>query len=44
MPARIPLDNAAIAAFCERWGLVELALFGSALRSDFVPEDRFAKR
>lgn len=27
--------EAAIRAFCERWRIVELALFGSVLRSDF---------
>lgn len=30
---RLPLD--AIAAFCQRWGVRELALFGSILRADF---------
>ncbi len=32
----IPLDQ--IAAFCQRWGVVEFALFGSVLREDFGPE------
>ncbi|MGH2562122.1 MAG: nucleotidyltransferase family protein [Thermomicrobiales bacterium] len=27
-----------IAAFCRRWQITELALFGSALRDDFGPE------
>lgn len=27
-----------IAAFCERWLVAELALFGSAVRDDFGPE------
>lgn len=27
-----------IAAFCQRWRIVELALFGSVLRDDFGPE------
>ena len=27
-----------LAAFCQRWGVVELALFGSALRDDFGPD------
>ena len=27
-----------IAAFCQRWQIVELALFGSVLRDDFGPE------
>ena len=36
-----PLANAnrdEIAAFCRRWQVVELALFGSALRDDFGPD------
>jgi hypothetical protein len=32
----IPLKQ--IAAFCERWQIVEFALFGSILREDFRPE------
>jgi uncharacterized protein len=35
---RIPIDHDAIAAFCRRWGIVELALFGSVLRDDFRPD------
>jgi len=31
----LPID--AIAEFCERWQIVELALFGSVLRDDFHP-------
>ena len=27
-----------IAAFCKRWKVVELALFGSAVRDDFSPQ------
>ncbi|GET37825.1 nucleotidyltransferase family protein [Microseira wollei] len=27
-----------ITAFCTRWRIIELALFGSVLRSDFCPE------
>ncbi len=34
----IPLDQDRIAAFCRRWKVIELALFGSALRSDFRPD------
>ena len=30
-----PID---LAAFCERWGGVELALFGSALRDELGPD------
>ncbi|MEN9936325.1 MAG: hypothetical protein RLZZ387_2904 [Chloroflexota bacterium] len=33
---RVPAD--AIRAFCQRWNIVELALFGSALRDDFRPD------
>jgi len=32
----LPLDG--IRAFCERWKVRELALFGSALRDDFGPD------
>ena len=32
----IPLDT--ISAFCKRWHVKELALFGSVLRDDFGPE------
>jgi len=31
----VPVDK--IAAFCERWKLSELSLFGSVLRDDFSP-------
>ena len=34
-PAAIAVDEATIHAFCEKWNVVELDLFGSALRSDF---------
>ncbi len=27
-----------VAAFCERWDVAEVALFGSVLRDDFKPE------
>jgi predicted nucleotidyltransferase len=27
-----------LAAFCRRWQIIELAIFGSALRDDFGPE------
>ena len=33
LPIQIPLDR--IAEFCARWRIVEMALFGSVLRSDF---------
>ncbi len=35
--ARIPALPEEIAAFCERWSVDELALFGSVLREDFGP-------
>ena len=31
----VPLDS--VRAFCERWKVREMALFGSALRDDFGP-------
>jgi predicted nucleotidyltransferase len=34
----LKLDDDALRAFCERWGIVELALFGSVLRDDFGPD------
>ena len=36
LPIDIPMD--AVAAFCERWRIVEFALFGSVLREDFGPD------
>jgi len=36
--ARIALDEAQIAAFCARWRLASLELFGSVLRDDFRPD------
>ena len=38
MSARIPIDKEAIAKFCRKWHVIELALFGSVLRDDFSPE------
>lgn len=32
------IDSSALHAFCERWHIQELDLFGSALRDDFGPE------
>ena len=36
---RLPIDIAheQLVAFCQRWKIRELALFGSALRNDFSP-------
>ena len=38
MSARIALPSDGLAAFCERWRVTELALFGSVLRGDFGPD------
>jgi predicted nucleotidyltransferase len=35
---QIDLPMTEIAAFCRRWHIIELALFGSVLREDFHPE------
>ncbi len=35
---RVLINPEQLAAFCQRWKVVELALFGSALREDFSPE------
>jgi hypothetical protein len=38
---RVPwlkVDREALAAFCRRWCIAELAFFGSVLRDDFGPE------
>lgn len=34
----LPIDQEAIAAFCNRWRVTELALFGSAARGELRPE------
>ena len=36
--ARISVPMSAIEAFCNRWQVGELALFGSVLRDDFGPD------
>ena len=38
MTARISIPTEGIAAFCERWQVTEMALFGSVLRDDFGPD------
>ena len=38
LQARIGLRSETLAAFCERWQVAELALFGSVLRDDFGPD------
>ncbi len=39
MSVKIELPTESIANFCQRWQIVELALFGSVLRDDFRIED-----
>ena len=38
LTARIPIPRDEVAAFCRKWRITELALFGSVLRDDFTPE------
>ena len=38
MKPQIPIDQEKIAAFCGKWKITELALFGSVLRADFRPD------
>ncbi len=38
MSTRIDIPRDEIAAFCKRWKVTELALFGSVLRDDFGPD------
>jgi len=38
MSPQINVDKSAVADFCRRWKITELALFGSVLRDDFRPE------
>jgi predicted nucleotidyltransferase len=35
--ARIAIDHDALVAFCQKWNVAELSLFGSVLRDDFGP-------
>jgi len=35
---RVALDRSRVAEFCRRWGVSDLAVFGSAVRDDFGPE------
>jgi len=35
---QVQLDDETLAAFCRKWRIRELSLFGSALRDDFGPE------
>ena len=38
MNARVDIPSDEIAAFCQRWQITRLALFGSVLRDDFGPD------
>lgn len=38
MSPRIEVDMDRIREFCERWKIIEFALFGSVLREDFRPD------
>lgn len=37
MSLAIPVDQAQLSAFCQRWQVVELSVFGSVVRADFDP-------
>ena len=38
---RIPLSDSAIKAFCDKWQISEVWVFGSVLRDDFGPDSDF---
>lgn len=38
MNPRIEIPREAVAEFCRRWQITEMALFGSVLREDFQPD------
>jgi hypothetical protein len=38
MSIQIAIPHAALRAFCQRWRVSELALFGSAVQGDFRPD------
>jgi predicted nucleotidyltransferase len=38
MTVRIDIPHEAVETFCQRWQIVELALFGSVLREDFTSD------
>ena len=38
MNPRVQIDREALAAFCRKWRVRELSIFGSALRDDFGPD------
>lgn len=35
---RVPVPIESVEAFCRKWNVVELSLFGSVLREDFRPD------
>lgn len=37
-PHGYPVSKDQIAGFCQRWRIIELSLFGSAIREDFRPD------
>jgi len=37
-PVNIPVPEDRIRAFCQKWSIAELSVFGSVLREDFRPE------
>ncbi len=37
-PLPISIDDEALKAFCQRWKITELSLFGSIVRDDFGPD------
>jgi predicted nucleotidyltransferase len=38
VPAQLPIPWERLEEFCRKWGVAELALFGSVLRDDFGPD------
>ena len=36
--SNVQLDPERLSAFCRKWGIAEMALFGSVLRDDFGPD------
>ena len=38
MPVHLQIDHGQLRDLCIRWGVQEVAVFGSALREDFRPE------
>lgn len=38
VPAEMQIDKAILAAFCQKYGVARLLIFGSALRGDYEPD------